>query len=117
MPLIIIAFDETQVLTNSADNRVPPILSTLRNCLSNLKGSGLFILFLSTTGDIAPFLSPRFLPDVSGRLLTVELRLNPAFTGCMFDAFKPKGVVFSEGKMTIQQAASEWTMMHLGRPL
>ncbi|KAL5521492.1 hypothetical protein ACEPAF_2240 [Sanghuangporus sanghuang] len=96
--LFIVAFDESSMLTNvQDDNRKPPILSSLRH--------------------IAPFLSPFGLPDGSTRILDGHLKLNPAFTGCIFDAFDAEHIAFDEGTMTVQQAASEWTMMHLGRPL
>ncbi|KAL5512200.1 hypothetical protein ACEPAG_3485 [Sanghuangporus baumii] len=116
--LFIVAFDESTMLTKiQDDNRKPPILNTLRNRLNYLKSVPFFSLLLSTTGHIAPFFSPFGLPDGSTRILEGHLKLNPAFTGCIFDAFDAEHIAFREGKMTVQQAASEWTMMHLGRPL
>ena len=115
---LIIAFDESDIITRRQKGAShPPPFSSLTFCLSYLIELPIYTLFLSTTGDIAPFTTPNTLPDASSRLLLGTKKLSPSFTGCPFDVFSHLDKDRVEGKVTIDHVAKEWAMAHLGRPL
>ena len=115
--MFVLAFDESAVLSEREESGgLPPLLFSLRRQLHLVKEVPFFALFLTTTGHIAPFLSGHGL-DQSMGIRFGKLESSPAFSGCVFDALNSESVAFVEGEMTVRQAASEWTMMHLGRPL
>ena len=113
----VVAFDEAAVLNSTErehDSGTPFVFETLRQRLNHLGGLPFFTLFISTSPSIAMSLSSDRIVKTGGE----GPRVCPTFTGCVFDEFSDsENVVFAENKTTVQQAASEWTMMHLGRSL
>jgi hypothetical protein len=92
-PLIILAFDEAHTLTQVAPEAEVAIqgiiiaqtpFSHLRRVLCSIRNHSLFSLFLSTTGKITQFTSPREL-DPSNRVQMGDLSLIPPFTALGWD--------------------------------
>jgi len=92
-PLIILAFDEAHTLTQVAPTAQVAIqgliiaqtpFSHLRRVLRSIRDCRIFSLFLSTTGKITQFTSPREL-DPSNRVQTGDLSLIPPFTALGWD--------------------------------
>ena len=113
----IVAFDEAAALNTPGrehNPETPFVFETLRQRLNSLGGLPFFSLFISTSPSIAMSLSSNRIVKAGGE----RPRVCPAFAGCIFDEFSDsENVVFAENKTTVQQAAMEWTMMHLGRSL
>lgn len=64
-PLLILAFDESQGLTDVPEGRSWSLYSELRRCLSETVGLPIFILFLSTAGKFPSLLTAK----IAGLLL------------------------------------------------
>lgn len=118
-PCIIVSFDEAGEISepdrNYRDDR--PLLQVLCDRISSLREvSSVFFLFLSTSPRIVEFVSVLNKQYQSANL-TMRNSVNPVFTGCVFDALLPKNIEMEEGRISVQEAASEWCMMHFGRPM
>ncbi|KZV65247.1 hypothetical protein PENSPDRAFT_614293 [Peniophora sp. CONT] len=117
-PFIILAFDEAHTLTQSGSDSdgvtgASSPFTHLRRALRTV-GSGVFAVFLSTTGKITQFTSPREL-DPSNRVSSGAYNLVPPFTALGWDQLaKPlrglsTGIRFADIGFHYQ--------VYLGRPL
>jgi hypothetical protein len=116
-PLIILAFDEAQTLTNQ-DTRsdVWSILTQLLYVLRELHRFPLFSLFISMSGKI--FQSSPFGNEVvlsSNRIMNIKLAPIQPFAAFGFDTLATK--VSLDGSWDLERVTTDSHIAHLGRPL
>ncbi|RDX39464.1 hypothetical protein OH76DRAFT_1297907, partial [Lentinus brumalis] len=114
--LVIVSFDEAQML-DEVDTKTTDITWTLfaevRRCLRIIRELPIFALFLSTVGKLEQFSPPPQL-DSSARIVQTVLRpFEPiVVTPLDVSAQRITGKVW-----TLEEVASTYHMVHLGRPL
>ncbi|KZT12589.1 uncharacterized protein LAESUDRAFT_689269 [Laetiporus sulphureus 93-53] len=116
-PYLILAFDEAHAMTTQVTSPTGEAWSAfyeLRAALRSLMSYGVFSLFLSTTGRISQFLSPRD-QEFSMRLVTRQLTLISPFTDLGFDFLAER--IKGEDGFTLAHVTTDEFMCHLGRPL
>jgi len=116
-PMVIIAFDEAHVLTDTKHNPLDGTwskFSELRRGIRVLNPYPFFSLFLSTTGKIQDFTPPPH-KDGSKRLERRALVLLPPFTELGFDQMVQSRI--SDGSATIDEVSTVEYMAMFGRPL
>jgi hypothetical protein len=112
-PLVILSFDESDILTKGPSDEDWTLFSELRRTLRSLVKLPLFSLFLSTAGHFREF-SPDIKIDRSLRVRKLEaLPLDP-ITEVSFDCLAPPA---EEGKLSLDQVVRMEWISHLGRPL
>jgi hypothetical protein len=112
-PILILAFDEAHILTESVHDRNWSIYSELRRCLSQLDTLPIFTLFLSTAGKFRLF-SPERPSERSKRIVQGHKRLLPPITETGFDQL---ALLAEEGQTTLEQVVRDEWIYRLGRPL
>ncbi|KAF9486228.1 hypothetical protein BDN70DRAFT_988226 [Pholiota conissans] len=82
-PLVVIMFDEAHTLAvpktgsqSSDDSEFRSVFMTMRQCLHDYRQSSLFTLFLSTTGKLDQFVSPKFAPDFGFDYFVSKLKFD-----------------------------------------
>jgi len=116
-PVIILAFDEAHALTDQKFNDLSQnwsAFSQLRRSLRALNEHRLFSVFLSTTGKITQFTSPKR-DDESTRVQRGEFILIIPFSDLGFDQLARKIAI--DGSCSLEEVASDAHMVTLGRPL
>ena len=114
-PLVLLSFDETDVLTDNPEEGEWTLFSELRRILQRLDSDdqAIFSLFLSTAGNFWIH-SPNIKSDPSRRVVTEYLRPLCPITEISFDCLaRPAG----EGMVTLNQVVQISWIAHLGRPL
>ena len=115
--MVIIAFDESHVLSDVKHNRPDGTwskFSELRRGLRVLNPYPVFSVFLSTTGKTNDF-TPAPHEDKSKRLEERTLVLLPPFTELGFDQMVQSRI--SDGSVTIDEVSTVEYMAMCGRPL
>jgi hypothetical protein len=114
-PLILLSFDDPQVLTDGAKVGEWSLFTELRRILQRLdsRGISIFSLFLSTAGNFR-FLSPDIKTDPSSRVWNNNLRPFHPITDISFDCLARPA---SEDSVTLFQVVQIDWIAHLGRPL
>jgi len=110
-PLVLLSFDEPQVLTGGSWS----LFTELRRILQRLdcEGISIFSLFLSTAGNFR-LLSPDIKFDPSSRVVSEHLLPFYPITDISFDCLaRPT----SEGSVSLSQVVQTKWIAHLGRPL
>ena len=112
-PLVILAFDESHILTDYPKYSGWTLFSELCRTLQGIVKQPIFTLFLSTAGRFHLF-SPRIQPDPSGRVTNSSLQPIDPITEISFDdlAFEAKKNTVSLDRVV----ETDW-ISHLGRPL
>ena len=112
-PLVILAFDESHILTDNPKSAGWTLFSELRRTLRGIVDQAIFSLFLSTAGRFQLF-SPRIQADSSGRVTNSSLHPIDPITEISFDdlAFKAK-----ENTVSLDRVVETDWISHLGRPL
>ena len=112
-PLVILAFDESHILTDNPKDQSWTLFSELRRTLREIVDLPIFSLFLSTAGSFHLF-SPEIKSDHSSRVTNaVLLPLDPV-SEISFD-----DIAFAAQEDTVsldRVVQTDW-MSHLGRPL
>jgi len=112
-PLVILAFDESQILTDNPKDRNWTLFSELRRTLREIVDWPIFSLFLSTAGSFHLF-SPDIKSDHSSRVTNaVLLPLNPISEISFDDLAYPA----QEGIVSLDRVVQMDWMSHLGRPM
>jgi hypothetical protein len=112
-PLVILAFDESQILTNNPKDRKWTLFSELRRSLREIVDWPIFSLYLSTAGSFHLF-SPDIKSDHSSRVTNAALLPLDPISEISFDdlAFPAQ-----EGTVSLDRVIQMDWMSHLGRPL
>ena len=112
-PLVILAFDESHILTDNPKFCGWTLFSELRRTLRGIVNQAIFTLFLSTAGRFHLF-SPRIQSDPSGRVTNSSQQPIDPITEISFDdlAFKAK-----ENTVSLDRVVQTDWISHLGRPL
>lgn len=115
LPLVLLSFDEPQVLTDGRKVGEWSLFSELRRILQRLdcKGISIFSLFLSTAGNFR-FLSPDIKFDPSSRVVNEHLRPFHPITDISFDCLAHPA---NEDSVSLFQVIQTDWIAHLGRPL
>jgi hypothetical protein len=112
-PLVILAFDESHILTDNPTNWSWTLFSELRRTLREIVDRPIFSLFLSTAGSFHLF-SPEIKEDNSGRVTNGLLcPLNPISE----TSFDDLAFAAQEGTVSLDRVVQMDWMSHLGRPL
>jgi hypothetical protein len=111
-PLVILAFDESHILTDLPRDQGWSLFSELRRILQGIRSFAIFSLFLSTAGRFH-LLSPERQLDPSSRVANGILPLDP-ITEISFDELAFRAVANSV--MLDRVVQMDW-ISHLGRPL
>ncbi|KAI0261148.1 hypothetical protein BC834DRAFT_490945 [Gloeopeniophorella convolvens] len=112
-PILILAFDESHGLTESAMDDEWSVFSELRRALRQAAHVPIFSLFLATGGKFRRF-SPELSLDPSNRISGQEFSVLPPITETGFDVL---AYVAYEGVITLSRVTDLDWMCHLGRPL
>jgi len=112
-PLVILAFDESHILTEFPRRCHWTLFSELHRTLQVIGKRPIFSLFLSTAGSILQF-SPEIKSDPSRRVVNHDLRPLDPITEISFDdiAYSAK-----ENSVTLSEVTTTDWISHLGRPL
>jgi hypothetical protein len=112
-PLVILAFDESHILTEFPERCDWTLFSELRRTLQAIVKWPIFSLFLSTAGNFHRF-SPEIHSDPSRRVVNHDLRPLDPITEISFDdlAFSAK-----EDTVSLREVVTTEWISHLGRPL
>jgi hypothetical protein len=112
-PLVILAFDESHILTEFPEGCGWTLFSELRRTLQAIGKQPIFSLFLATAGSFHLF-SPEIRSDPSRRVTDKSLRPLDPITEISFDdlAYPAKEDSVSLSRVV----ATDW-IAHLGRPL
>lgn len=111
---IFIAFDEAHMLSKFTDSGERRFV-VLRRELNRLRTSPLFVLFLSTTGQITQFDQPRD-KDSSSRIFDGTFATPKPYIYLGFDQLMQRRKVFSTWR-TLDDVTSLDCVAHMGRPL
>lgn len=113
--LIVLSFDEPNVLTDGAKERGWSLFSELRRILQRLDNNKIpiFSLFLSTSGNFS-VLSPDIKSDPSRRVVTEKLRPLHPITDISFDCLARPA---RNDSVSLNQVVQMDWIAHLGRPL
>jgi hypothetical protein len=110
-PLVILAFDEAHILTNTPKNQTWTVFSELQQVLHKLVTQPIFFLFLSTSGRC------QFYPEIQlgpPSLWRADLSpLNP-ISGISFDDL---ALPAKEYDIELSDVVTTKWISHLGRPL
>jgi hypothetical protein len=112
-PLVILAFDESHILTEFPQRCHWTLFSKLCHALQVIGKRPIFSLFLSTSGSIFRF-SPEIKSDLSSQVIQDGLRPLDPITEISFD-----DIVYPAKEDTVslsQVTTTDW-ISHLGRPL
>jgi hypothetical protein len=112
-PLVILAFDESHILTDNPKNRSWTLFSELRRTLREIVDRPIFSLFLSTAGSFHLF-SPEIKSDHSSRVTNAVLRPLDPISEISFDDL---AFAAQEGTVSLDRVVQMEWMSHLGRPL
>ena len=116
-PLVIISFDEAQILADNPPRSDAPMnwnmFSELRRVLRQTSSCAIFSLFLSTAGRFNTF-SPEIHSDPSGRIRNSCLKTLDPITEISFDDLAHDA---PEYKISLDKVVDFKWMCHLGRPL
>ncbi|KAI0245807.1 hypothetical protein BJV78DRAFT_1260011 [Lactifluus subvellereus] len=112
-PLVILAFDEAHILTDTPQDTVWTLFSELRRTLRGVIDFPIFSLFLSTAGRFHLF-SPEIRSDPSNRITNSYLVPLDPISEISFDdlAFPAR-----EDTVTLDRVVQLDWISHLGRPL
>jgi hypothetical protein len=112
-PLVILAFDESHLLTDNPKNSTWNLFLELRRTLREMVKSPIFSLFLSTARRFYKF-SPEIRSDPSTRIAKADLiPLDPISEISFDDLAFPAG----ENTVTLNRVVQMDWISHLGRPL
>jgi hypothetical protein len=112
-PLVILIFDESQILTNTPEQSNWTLFSELRRTLRGILDQPIFTLFLSTAGRFNRF-SPEIRSDSSKRVINNNFKLlHPISEMCFDDLAYPAREYTVSLKRVVEM---DW-ISHLGRPL
>jgi hypothetical protein len=112
-PLVILAFDESHILTEFPERCGWTLFSELRRTLQAIIKQPIFSLFLATAGSFHLF-SPEIKSDPSRRVIEKSLRPLDPITEISFDDL---AYLAKEGTVSLSRVvATDW-ISHLGRPL
>ena len=112
-PLVILAFDESHILTDNPKDRSWTLFSELRRTLREIVDWPIFSLYLSTAGSFHLF-SPEIKRDPSSRVTNAALLpLNPISEISFDDLAFPA----QAGTVSLNRVVQTDWMSHLGRPL
>ncbi|TDL24869.1 hypothetical protein BD410DRAFT_65329 [Rickenella mellea] len=113
-PLMVLAFDESHVLTEVSDEKQGwSFFSCMRRALRSIRNQRCFAFFLSTTGQVFQF-TPSKENDRSARVQDSLLLLIPPFTDIGLDQLARK---IRENELSIGDVAKIAYMVTLGRPM
>lgn len=115
-PLVILAFDEAQALTdNPPNNECWPgnLFSELRRVLHKINDFPIFSIFLSTSGHFDQF-SPETRSDPSARVRQFDY---PPLDPIIEVSFDDIAYTASKGTITLANVIEIGWISHLGRPL
>ena len=112
-PLVILAFDEVHILTESLVDQGWTIYSELRHCLCQLVDLPIFTLFLLTVGKFRLFSLNRS-DDLSSRVVHGHKRVLPPITETRFDQF---ALTATEDQTTLDQVIEDQWICSFGCPL
>lgn len=110
--LVILAFDESHILTDTPKDTVWTLFSELRRTLRGVIDFPIFSLFLSTAGRFHLF-SPEIRSDPSNRIPNFDDPLHP-ISEISFDDLAFPG---KEDTVTLDRVVQLDWISHLGRPL
>ena len=111
-PLVILAFDESHILTDLPKDRDWTLFSELRRTLRGIVDQPIFSVFLSTAGNFHRF-SPEIKSDHSRRIFDATLSPLDPITETPFDVLaKP----INNDVSLCQVVMTDW-IAHLGHPL
>ena len=114
-PLVVLAFDESQVLTDTSKNSGRILFFELRRTLRELVYLAIFSLFLSTAGIFLPRPSPSEIrSDPSTRVAKVDLVLLDPILEISFDDL---AFPVEENTVTLDRVVQIDWICHFGRPL
>ena len=118
-PLVILCFDEAQILTKTRPSSTnPPCLSSLladlRRALRIIIDQPIFAIFLSTMGELEQF-SPPLPMDPSSRIRSIHRQTFEPIVYTPLDVLAKK--IAKKDRLTLMDVASTYHMSHLGRPL
>ncbi|TFK79479.1 hypothetical protein K466DRAFT_592374 [Polyporus arcularius HHB13444] len=115
--LVIVSFDEAQML-DEVDTKTTDTTWTLfaevRRCLRIIRELPIFALFLSTVGKLEQFSPPPQLGS-STRIVRTELRPFEPIVVTPLDVLAQR--ITGKKVWTLEEVASTYHMVHLGRPL
>jgi hypothetical protein len=112
-PLVILAFDESHILTDNPKDRSWTLFSELRRTLREIVDWPIFSLFLSTAGSFHLF-SPEIKSDHSSRVTNAVLLPLDPISEISFDDL---AFAAEEGTVSLDRVVQTDWMSHLGRPL
>jgi hypothetical protein len=115
LPLVLLSFDEPQILTDGAKEGEWTLFSELRCILQSLDNddNSIFTLFLSTAGNFR-LISPKIKSDPSSGVVNEVLRPFHPITDISFDCLaRPAG----EDRVSLHEVVQIDWIAHLGRPL
>ena len=112
-PLVILAFDESHILTEFPEHCDWTLFSELCCMLQVIGNRPIFSLFLSIVGSLVQN-SPEIKSDPSSRVVNHNLRpLEPITEICFDDIAYPA----QEGRVSLSEVITTDWISHLGRPL
>ena len=112
-PLVILAFDESHILTEFPERCGWTLFSELRRALQVIVKQPIFSLFLATAGSFH-HISPEIKSDPSRRVTDAGLRLLDPITEISFDDL---AYLAEEDTVSLSRVVSTDWISHLGRPL
>ncbi|RPD57234.1 hypothetical protein L226DRAFT_435711, partial [Lentinus tigrinus ALCF2SS1-7] len=116
-PLVIVCFDEAQLLTDSSFFREVTPFPVVRRVLRIFRVLPIFALFLSTVAQLEQFPPPPPF-DSSARVVRTVLRPFEPIVWTPLDVFAQRFTKTKAGKAwTLAEVASTHHIVHLGRPL
>ena len=115
LPLVLLSFDEPNILMDSLKGGEWTLFSELRRILQCLEwdNHSIFSVFLSTAGNFR-ILSPNVKSGPSRRVVTEYLRPFRPITNISFDCLARPAVEYS---VTLNEVVQMSWIAHLGRPL
>jgi hypothetical protein len=112
-PLVILAFDESHILTDNPKDRNWTLFSELRRTLREIVDRPIFSLYLSTAGSFHLF-SPDIKSDPSSRVTNADLLPLDPISEISFDDLAYPA---QEGIVSLDRVVQMDWMSHLGRPM